>query len=143
MPLVVGLIQNAMRQQDGQHSKQFDETKNEVPVTILHTDTTFNFTHEGWCHATISCRNSRRVRGKMTGEAMPICYLLSRTENGPNVANMFTDVRAFLGRFEHFHFHWNVVVSDHHDGVIKEVRDVEQGRVYENSLPTMLYCQCN
>jgi hypothetical protein len=82
---------------------------------------------EDWFQASISARNSRRILGKMTGEAMPFCYLLSRTETGAGVANMFVDLRTFLLEYENVHFYWNVVVSDHHDGVISSVSAIEQG----------------
>ena len=133
---LLGLLKNAIRQQDGHHSKKFDETKDDMSITVLHTDTTFNLTVQGWCHASVSARNSRRVRGSMVGQGMPIVYLLSRTENGSNVADMFKDTRAFLGTFEDFHFRWNVVISDHHDGVVNAVRSIEQG----NQLSLLFYC---
>ena len=94
---------------------------------VIHTDTTFNLISEKWCQGSLSCRNSRRVKGKMTGESMPICYLLSRTETGDSVANMFVDVREFLLRYEELFFYWNVVISDHHDGVITAVQAIKQG----------------
>lgn len=94
---------------------------------VLHTDTTFSMISEGWCQGSVSARNSRRVLGKMTGEAMPLCYLLSRTETGAGVANMFVDLRKFLYVYENVHFYWNLVISDHHDGVIKAVAAIEQG----------------
>lgn len=127
-----GLLQNAKRQKDGHHSGRFDETKDSMFCIVIHTDTTFNLITEDWCQASMSCRNSRRVRGKQTGEAMPICYLLSRTETGAGVAHMFVDVRKFLQLYEDFPFYWNVVVSDHHDGVISALSAIKQGA----------YCAC-
>ena len=59
---------------------------------------------------------------------MPIAYSLSRTETGAGVAHISVDVREFLLNFEGgFHFCWNVVVSDHQDGVISAVMAIEQG----------------
>ena len=117
-----------MRQREGLECMLFDESKQEMPYVMINTDTTFNHTTEDWAHASINCRNNRRVRGVVTGESMPIAYSLSRTETGAGVAHIFVDVRTFLLKFEGgFHFYWNVVVSDHHDGVISAVMAIEQG----------------
>ena len=123
----LALLRNAKEQHNGHHDQKFDETKEGMFTIVLHTDTTFNMISEDWCQASISARNSRRILGKMTGEAMPFCYLLSRTETGAGVANMFVDLRTFLLEYENVHFYWNVVVSDHHDGVISSVSAIEQG----------------
>jgi hypothetical protein len=68
------------------------------------------------------------IKGKMTGEAMPIAFVLTPTETGDSIANMFTSVREFLFTYEDgFNFYWTLVVSDHHVGVINKTRAIEQG----------------
>ena len=123
----LALLRNAKEQHNGHHDQRFDETKEEMFVIVVHADTTFNLIIEDWCQASIGARNNRRVLGKMTGEAMPFCYLLSRTETGAGVANMFVDLRAFLFEYENMQFYWNVLISDHHDGVISAVSSIVQG----------------
>jgi hypothetical protein len=135
----LALLQNAREQHLGHHDQRFDETKSQMFVIVLHTDTTFNMIGEDWCQASVSARNNRRVRGKMTSEAMPICFLLSRTETGAGVANMFVDIRTFLLEYENLHFYWNVVVSDHHDGVISSVSAIEQGNLTRKVFPVCNY----
>lgn len=94
----------------------------------LNVDTTFGLTREDWCHGSLQARGNRRKLGKMTGEGFPICYLLSRTETGEGVAHMFVDTRDFLYKFENgFRFSWDLVISDHHDGVISSVLKIPQG----------------
>ena len=95
----------------------------------MNVDTTFGLTREGWCHGSLQARGNRRVRKKMTGEGFPICYLLARTETGVGVASMFVDTRDFLRKYENgFEFYWNMVITDHHDGVISEVSQIPQGQ---------------
>ena len=134
-------MQNALRQREGLAAMTFDETKEDVPYVMINTDTTFNLITEDWAQGSISCRNNRRVRGKMTGESMPIAYSLSRTETGYGVARMFVAVRTFLMEYEDWHFYWNTVVSDHHDGVISEVMSIPQGEEIKHLRMSLAFYQ--
>ena len=138
-------MQNALRQREGL-KRDYDETQDEIVHVLINTDTTFNLITEGWCQGSLNARGNRRVRGKMTGESMPICYNLSRTETGLGVARMFTAVRSFLVQFENgFQFYWNTVVSDHHDGVITAVLSIPQGRrnIFSQAIFYIVGRQCS
>ena len=120
-------MRNAIEQQKGLISN-FDEDNLEKVYISINVDTTFGLTREDWCHGSLQARGNRRKLGKMTGEGFPICYLLARTETGEGAANMFIDTREFLKTYENgFQFYWNMVISDHHDGVISEVLKIPQG----------------
>lgn len=43
--------------------------------------------------------------------------------------HLFSD-STFLLQYEDFKFYWNVVISDHHDGVITAVLGIYQGKHY-------------
>jgi hypothetical protein len=94
--------------------------------SVINTDTTFNLIEEGWALGAIGTRNTRRVNGQMVGEFMPFCYMLSRTERGELVKNMFTDLRRGLQKFEDFYLVWDLVFLDHKDGTITALSEVEQ-----------------
>lgn len=120
-------MRNAIEQQKGLKS-EYDEDSLELAFISINIDTTFGLTKEDWCHGSLQARGNRRVLGKMTGEGFPICYLLSRTETGAGAASMFIDTRDFLRKYENrFLFYWNLVITDHHDGVISEVKKITQG----------------
>lgn len=93
---------------------------------VINTDTTFNLIEEGWALGAIGTRNTRRINDYMVGEFMPFCYMLSRTERGELVVNMFTDLRTCLHKYEAFEFVWDLVILDHKDGTISALSEVEQ-----------------
>ena len=97
--LYSGLLLNARLQREDNEELVFEEHVNEAVQILIHTDHTFNQIKEDWCIGSISVLNNRRVRSVMTGESMPIVYVLTRTETGAAAANMFTSARDFLRTF--------------------------------------------